>query len=356
VDVESIGAGGGSLAWVDPAGALKVGPQSAGAEPGPACYGLGGTAAAVTDANLVLGYLGPGEAWGDTIHVRPPLAEAAVGQLARHFGLGLEAMAEGIVEIANSSMLGALRLVSVRKGYDLRRFSLVAYGGAGPVHAGRLARLLEIPRVIVPMLSGVFSAFGGLVSDLRYDGVRTVLAPLDTLDLDRLEALFRELEAECSAPLVAEGHGDAAIRLARSMDLRYVGQKYELEVPIRPGRPDRQDVSRLFDDRHRMVYSYATGEPLECVNARVSASVEAARPSLAERTVSTDALRRGERRAFFRETGEVSLPVYSRDALPLDWSAKGPLAIEDAWSTTLVYPGQRVTADRYGNLFIEIEP
>lgn len=354
VEVESIGAGGGSLAWVDAAGALKVGPESAGAEPGPACYGLGGTEATVTDANLVLGYLGPSGTWGDRILVQRSLAEAVVGRLAQRFGLGLEEMAEGIVEIANSSMIGALRLVSIRKGHDLRNFALVAYGGAGPVHAARLAALLQIPRVVVPILSGVFSAFGGLVSDVRYDAVRTVLAPLGQLDLDELEGLFRELEAGCAAPLLAEGYAASSIRLARSMDLRYIGQKYELEVPVdRNPRLDRRDTSCRFDDQHRMVYNYATGEPLECVNVRVSASIETAKPTLAERTVSSAPPLRGERPAFFRETGTLSLPVYSREALPLDWSAKGPLAIEDAWSTTLVSPGQRVAADKYGNLFIE---
>lgn len=355
LDVESIGAGGGSLAWVDAVGALKVGPQSAGAEPGPACYGRGSTEPTVTDANLVLGYLGSSGDWGDSIRVQRPLADAAVGRLAQRFHLRLEEMAEGILEIANSNMIGAIRLVSVQKGHDLRDFTLVAYGGAGPVHAGRLAQLLEIPRVVVPALSSVFSAFGGLVSDVRYDTVRTVLAKLADLDPEWVEKLFRELEAVCSSQLLSEGHSPSAIHLERSMDLRYVGQKYELEVAVdRRGPLDRVEVARRFEERHRMVYSYATVEPLECVNVRVAASVQTPHPALAERAVSARPLLRGARRAFFRETGEVTLPVYDREALPSDWSSRGPIAIEDAWSTTLVYPGQRVAADRYGNLILDL--
>jgi N-methylhydantoinase A len=354
LDVETIGAGGGSLAWVDAAGALKVGPQSAGADPGPAGYGAGGTEATVTDANLVLGYLGGDAAWGGSIRVQPALAATAIERLGARLGLGRTEMAHGVFEIVNSNMIGALRLVSVQKGYDLRDFALVAFGGAGPVHAGRLAELLQIPRILVPALSGEFSALGALVSDVRYDAVRTVLARLDELDPGRLGALVGELEAACVARLLADDHPAAAIRLARSLDLRYVGQKYELEIPVARGASlDRAAVAAAFDARHRREFSYATGEPLECVNVRVAAVVETPRPALQDRIVGPGPLRRGERPAWFPETGVVPLAVLDRGALPIDWTGRGPLAIEDAWSTTLVYPGQRVAADRYGNLLVE---
>jgi N-methylhydantoinase A len=357
LDVETIGAGGGSLCWIDPAGALKVGPQSAGADPGPACYGQGGGAPTVTDANVALGYLGTDGAWGGSIRIESALACDAVDRLAARLGLNRMEMAEGILEIANANMIGALRLVSVQKGHDLRDFALLAYGGAGPVHAGRLAELLEIPRVIVPALSGEFSAFGGLVSDVRYDAVRTVLARLDEIDPERLETLYRDLEAACVAHLLADEHAESEIRCVRSLDLRYVGQKYELEVSWAGlVRVDRQELARRFDDMHRRMFSYATGEPLECVNLRVAASVAVATPVLLPHQPAVRPIRRSQRRAFFRQTGEVELPVYDRDTLPVDWAADGPLAIEDAWSTTLVYPGQEVAADRYGNLLIERRP
>jgi N-methylhydantoinase A len=355
LDVETIGAGGGSLGWIDAAGALKVGPQSAGADPGPACYGQGGAEATVTDANVVLGYLGTEGVWGGSIRVQHALATQAIDRLAGRLGLSRTEMAEGILDVANSNMIGALRLVSVQRGYDLRDFALVAYGGAGPVHAGRLAAMLQIPRVIVPALSGQFSALGGLVSDVRYDAVRTVLTRFDEVDAERIEALYRELEATCTVQLLEDDHAEVQVRLSRSMDLRYIGQKYELEVPVtREVGLDRAQLTHHFDDIHRRTFSYATGEPLECVNLRVAASVAARHPTLSQRRASGKALRRGERRAFFRQAGEVALPIYDREALPVDWTGTGPLAIEDAWSTTLVYPGQHVAADHYGNLVIEL--
>jgi len=376
VAVESIGAGGGSLARVDEVGALKVGPQSAGAVPGPACYGQGGTLATVTDANLVLGYLNPARLYGGTIRIRPDLARSAVETIGRRLGLSTLEAAHGIVEVANASMLRALRLVSVQRGHDLRRFSLIAYGGAGPVHAGALARQCGIARVIVPAHSGAFSALGCLVSPLRYDAVQTHRARLDAWDGKLIEDRFRALEEQCLRPILEEGHAASAVTLARSVDLRYVGQNYEIELPW--GRDP--GLRPAFEARHRQLYGYATGEGVECVNLRVVArlgDVTAPHPGplpSGERepghTSSTShplplrgrgqsegaaASLVGAQRAYFPETGEVTMPRHDRTALAPGAVVTGPAVVEDEWSTIVVYPDQRAAADARGHLILDLE-
>ena len=353
--VESIGAGGGSIARVEPTGALRVGPESAGADPGPACYGLGGRAPTVTDANLVLGYLDPDRVYGGAIHLDRGRAEAALEPLRRRFGLSLHAAAHGVVEVANASMLRALRLVSVQRGYDLREFALIAYGGAGPLHAGALARQAGMGRVVVPAHSGAFSALGCLVSPLRYDAVQTHRAALDGADVKVIEDGLVALESQCLAPLAAEGHGSEGVRVTRSLDLRYTGQNYEISVPYEG--PDLAALRVAFERRHRQLYGYATGERVECVNLRVTALREddVWRPAPAP-AVSGAAAPAGSQRAFFPETGEVTMPRYERGAVPAGHPIAGPALIEDEWSTIVVYPGQRSTSDRLGNLVIETGP
>jgi N-methylhydantoinase A len=357
VAVESIGAGGGSIAHADAAGALKVGPRSAGAVPGPACYGQGGTEPAVSDANLVLGYLNPDRVYGGSIHLDRGRAEAALGALGRRFGLSVLEMAHGVFEVANANMLRALRLASVQRGYDLRDFALIAYGGAGPVHAGALARQAGIGRVVVPAHSGAFSALGCLVSPLRYDAVLTYRARLEGWDAKPAADRFEDLERRCLAPLLAEGIAAEAIALGRSADLRYAGQNYELEVPWDGGEPAA--LRAAFEGRHRRLYGYATGESVECVNLRVVARVRGESVDLPEiehgggpAAVSST----GTQRAYFTETGEIALPRYAREALGPGRDVPGPALVEDEWSTTVVYPGQRCGGDRWGNLVIETTP
>ena len=348
--VESIGAGGGSIAHVDGAGALRVGPRSAGAQPGPACYGLGGTEASVTDANLLLGYLDPDRVYGRAIRLDRERAHAALEALARRLGLSLLETASGVIEVANAAMLRALRLVSVQRGYDLRDFTLIAYGGAGPVHAGSLARAAGIGRVLVPAHSGAFSALGCLVSPLRYDAVRTYRGRLETWEAKPAENRLRELQEQCVTPLTAEGIARERIEVQWSTDLRYSGQNYEIEIPWR----DTPEALRAeFEARHRRLYGYATGESVECVNLRVLARVPdvAATLSTFEPAGTPGVL--GEHRAHFAGVGEVALSRYDRGALAPGRAIDGPALIEDEWSTTLVYPGQRCTADRLGNLVIE---
>jgi N-methylhydantoinase A len=349
VAVESIGAGGGSLAQAD-GGALRVGPRSAGAVPGPAAYGRGATEPTVTDANLVLGYLDPTRVYGGSIRLELERAAEAVERLGRRLGLDRRETAAGIVEVANASMLRALRRVSVERGYDLREFALIAYGGAGPVHAGALARQAGIARVVIPAHSGAFSALGCLVSPIRYDAVQTHRARLDAWDPKPVEERFRELEERCLAPLLDEGVPLERIALERSADLRYSGQNYELEVPWRAG-PDALRAG--FEARHRQLYGYATGESVECVNLRVVARASGSWDDWPEVSPEPRDPLTGEGRAWFQETGEVALPRYDRSALPPGRTIAGPALIQDEWSTTIVYPGQRAAADRLGNLLIE---
>src|SRR5438874_8078705 len=269
VAVESIGAGGGSIAWIDATGALKVGPRSAGAVPGPACYGLGATEPAVSDANLTLGYLNPERIYGGSIRLDRGRAERALEPIQRRFGLSLLDAAHAVVEVANANMQRALRLVSVQRGYDLRQFTLIAYGGAGPVHAGALAREAGIARIVVPAHSGAFSALGCLVSPLRYDAVQTHRMRLEAWDGKVVADRLRGLESQCLTPLLDEGHPAERVIVKRSADLRYAGQNYELEVDYDGGTPDA--LRSAFERRHQQLYGYATGESVECVNLRVTA-------------------------------------------------------------------------------------
>jgi N-methylhydantoinase A len=350
--VESIGAGGGSIARVEPTGALKVGPRSAGAVPGPACYGQGGTEPTVSDANLLLGYLNPDRVYGGSIRLDRRQAEAALEPLAQRFGLSLVEAAHGVIEVANANMLRALRLVSVQRGYDLREFALIAYGGAGPVHAGALARQAGIASVIVPAHSGAFSALGCLVSPLRYDAVQTHRARIETWDAKVVEDRFRALESQVLKPLLDEGHAMDRVVVVRSLDFRYVGQNYELEVGYVPGGP--APLKAAFEQRHRQLYGYATGENVECVNLRVMAKVVEEPLPLPAPPSGGPSAPAGSHRGYFRETGEVLMPRYDRSTLAPGRTVAGPAMIEDDWSTTIIYPGDRCVADLLGNLAIEV--
>ena len=307
----------------------------------------------MTDANLVLGRLPADRVYGGSIRLDPTRAHRAVEDLGRRLGLSLVAAAQGVVDVANASMLRALRLVSVQRGYDLREFALIAYGGAGPLHAGALARQAGMRRVIVPAHSGAFSALGCLVSPLRYDSVQTHRAKLEGWDPKIVEDRFRTLEQQCLHPLLDEGHPLGSVLVSRSLDLRYTGQNYEIAVPY--GGVEVAALRLAFEKRHRRLYGYATGESVECVNLRVTARVE-----VDAATAPASGKSRGEsaptrtRRAFFPEAGDVVLPLYERNGLGVGATLEGPAVIEDEWSTIVVYPGQRATADPFGNLVIEV--
>ena len=357
--VESIGAGGGSIARVDRAGALRVGPQSAGAVPGPACYGRGGEDATVTDACVVLGYLNPEASFGG-LRLDPDRALRAVESVGSRLGLAAHEAASGIVEIANAAMTRAIRAVSVHRGYDVRGCCLIAYGGAGPIHAGRLAQTLGMSRVLVPFYSSAFSAYGCIVADLRYDAARTARGRLRDGG-SAWEGVFRQMEVELLTQLEREQVRAARVVLRRSMDLRYEGQNYEIEVPVEPGE-EGEAVRRRFTEVHRRLYEYATDEAVEGITARVAAVVltPAAPPAEvgagAPAGEGADAVGGGPRRAHYYGLGWIPTPVYSRERLSPGRQIDGPAIVEDVWSTALVYPGQRCRRDAVGHLWIEATP
>ena len=361
VDIHTLGAGGGSIAWIDPGGALRVGPKSAGADPGPACYGRGGTEATVTDANLVLGRLNPKRFLGGRMELDVGRARTAIAErVAKPLGLGIEECAEGIIRVVNASMIKGIRVVSVAKGYDARDFCLVAFGGAGPVHSAELAEEMDIPRVLVPVAPGVTSALGLLMADLRHDFVRTVLLLGDGLTHEELGARFTEMEGEALERMRQEGVEAGDVTLVRLSDIRYAGQGYELEVPVPAGTLDEAEMQALsdrFHEAHRQMYGYATRDrPIEAVTLRVTALTTLPRPSLIPAELNgrqdPDAAREPDRDVYFRGRS-VPTPIYHRPLLRPGDVVNGPAIIEQEDSTTVVWEGQTSTVDAYSNLLLE---
>jgi N-methylhydantoinase A len=368
IDLAEVSAGGGSIAWIDPGGALRVGPESAGAEPGPVCYGRGGSRPTVTDADLVLGYLNPVALLDGALPVDRARAVAAIErEIAEPLGLGLEAAAASIVDVVNASMAAALRIVSVERGYDAREFSLVAFGGAGPVHAARLAEELEIPRVIVPPIPGGFSALGLVASDLRRDYAKTFYGTLASASLGDLAAVYADLEASARTMLRAHGVPEPRWELVRAADVRYGRQAYELTVPVTPGPVTRATLERLaadFHDKHRATYGHASpGEPVQLVTLRLTAvgrqaGLDLARagagsaPRAASGSPAPDGAARA-REVHFKETGRVSCDVVGRDALTPGRERPGPLIVEAMDTTVVVPPGWWAQADGRGFILME---
>jgi N-methylhydantoinase A len=359
IDLAEVSAGGGSVAWIDPGGVLRVGPESAGAEPGPVCYGQGGTRPTVTDADLVLGYLNPVALLGGALPVDRGRAGAAIErEIAKPLGLGVVEAAAGIVDVVNAGMAGALRIVSVERGHDPREFTLVAFGGAGPVHAARLAEELDIPRVLVPPIPGGFSALGLVATDVRRDYVRTFYAPLAAAAPGEVAATFAAMEAEARAMLERAGVPAARWELARAADCRYPRQAYELTVPVAAGSIDDAALQRLardFHERHRTTYGHASpDEPVQCVNLRLSA-VGRLTPLDVSRSVSGSraAGRLPSREAYFTETGLVDCPVVAREALAPGAVRPGPLIVESADTTVVVPPTWRLSVEPGGLIALE---
>jgi N-methylhydantoinase A len=351
VDLVEIGAGGGSIAWVDSGGLLRVGPQSAGADPGPVCY-RGGTEPTVTDANVVLGRLNPEYFLGGEISLDVEGARRAIEErCATPLGLSVVEAANGIVEIANAAMVNALHLISVQRGYDPRDFLLVGFGGAGPVHANALARDAEMPTVLVPPSPGIFSATGLLTTDLKRDAAQTVMQRLDTLDEAEVEAVFGRLEADGAGEMRREGVSDSAIEFVRRLDLRYVGQSYELTVDA------GGDLAARFHAEHDRVYGFsAESEPIECVSLRLTTVGRIAKPPPRSLAPARAAEPKARREVFFAEAGGyVDCPIYDRYALGAGVRLDGPAVVEEFDSTTVVHPGYTLRVDDQANLFIERE-
>ncbi|HTI54111.1 MAG TPA: hydantoinase/oxoprolinase family protein, partial [Verrucomicrobiae bacterium] len=365
IDSVEVGAGGGSEAWIDAGGALRVGPRSAGARPGPACYGLGGTTPTITDANLALGRLDPAFFLGGEMALDAGAARRAVAsQVAAPLGLDPLAAASGIVEIANAHMIGAMRLVSVQRGYDPRDFVLVAFGGAGPLHANALAHELGIPTVLVPPSPGIASALGMLATDIRHEFVATRRLRLDGLAPVALDALFADFVAEGEARLDRDGVPPAERRVLRSADLRYHGQSFELPVTVPPGPLSAADLLRLRDEFHAMherAYGYAAPEdPVELVNVRLAAigvTPKPRRAPLAEGGASAAPALKGHRDVWFAEAaGFRSTRVLDRGKLLRGNVIDGPAIIEEPDASTLVHPGWTATVDEHGNLALRPSP
>jgi N-methylhydantoinase A len=355
LDVHTIGAGGGSIAFVDPAGAFRVGPQSAGATPGPACYGLGGHNPTVTDAHVVLGRIDPDRFLGGHMQLDVEAARAAVARLAGDVGLSLAETAEGVITIANANMARAIRSRTVEKGHDPREFVLVAFGGAGPLHAAEVAESLGIPEVIVSPHPGITSAGGLLTSDLKYDQMQTVFMVQGAVDSARLNDGLDELEDRLREWLRRDGVADEDIEVARMLDCRYAGQGYELRLVLGSGRFSEADLDR-FHALHEREYGHAFGDPIEIVNARVGAVGR--RPALAGVRSSAGDLHSalvGERPSTFRVNGgleSVATRFYDRVFLPVGESLSGPAIVFHPDTTTLVPPGWAFHAEGSGNVIL----
>jgi N-methylhydantoinase A/oxoprolinase/acetone carboxylase beta subunit len=364
IDIHTIGAGGGSIAYIDSAGAFRVGPRSAGADPGPAAYGQGGVEPTVTDANLVLGRLDPDNFLGGAMRLDRAAARRTVGGLAERLGLGLEEAAEGILTIVNANMAHAISSRTVQKGLDPRGFALVAFGGAGPLHGAEVARALGVPRVIVPVYPGITSAVGLLTTDLKYDAVRTEFQAGDTVDLDRLQTDLAAMQGELTRQLAADGIASGDATFERSGDLRYVGQGYELRVPFPDRELDEAVLSQIFArfaELHRAEYGHVFEEsPIEIVNIRVTGIGRM--PKIAAPRVATDgslveALVKTAHCAF-RRNGALEMmatPFYERSNLPLEQPIVGPAIVLQTDSTTVVPPAATLIVEAGGNLILEVD-
>ena len=358
LDVHAIGAGGGSIAHVDEGGAFRVGPRSAGADPGPACYGKGGREPTISDAHVVLGRLDPDRFLGGRMTLDRDAAVAVVQELSVQLGLGLLETAEGILTIANSNMARAIRSRTIEKGHDPREFTLVAFGGAGPLHAAEVADVLEIPEVLVPPHPGITSAAGLLTSDLKYDQMRTVFQLQGSVDIHRLNRELDELETELRTRLDRDGVPGEDVEVVRALDCRYVGQGYELRLTLSPG-PFSEEALAGFHPLHEREYGTAHADPIEIVNARVTAIGR--RPSLAaapSRTGESGPSLVGESDSVFRVDGDlqtVTTRFYDRDRLAPDERCAGPAVVFHLDTTTVVPPGWSARADASGNLILTKE-
>ena len=361
LDIHTIGAGGGSIAWVDAGGLLKVGPQSAGAYPGPAAYGRGGAQATVTDANVALGRLNPKTLLGGRMAMHPDKAQAVIDELAAGLGVDRTKAAAGVLEIINVNMMGAVRVISVEQGEDPRDFTLVAFGGAGPLHAADVARNMGMRKVLVPPRPGLLSAIGLLHADVRGDFSLTRLVRAEGPGLKSLNEGFRTLAKRGSQWL--KGEGEARGSFQWLADLRYFGQNFELILELKGDRLDERALGKLveaFHRRHKDYYGYdMRAQPVEVVNLRLVVTGKRRVVAHERAKVARGALKQallGKRKVWFPETGFVVTPVYDRDRLPGEAKITGPAVIEQMDTTTVVPPKARLELDKHGYLHMALEP
>lgn len=361
VDLVEVGAGGGSIGWVDSGGALRVGPHSAGASPGPACYGQGGELPTITDANLVLGRLDPAYFAGGEIPLDRDRAVQAIEQhCASKLGLSVEETALGIIEIATTAMVNALRLVSVQRGHDPRDFMLVAFGGAGPAHAVRIAEEVGVNRTLVPLEPGTASAMGLLATDIRLENTVTVINRVENLEPAQIAKSFEDMEQQGAEMLGHSAATHSGTRFERAIEMRYYGQSFELTVDAPEGEINSNWMSGLlekFHAAHEQAYGFRVdAEPVEIVNLRSTAVGEIRKPGLKKLSSegrSLDTALKSDRWVYFNsQSGFVKTPVYDRVRLPAGAEFDGPAIVEEKDSTTVVLPGWKTQIDLYGNMLI----
>jgi N-methylhydantoinase A len=361
IDVAECGSGAGSIAWIDPGGHLKVGPESAGADPGPACYGKGGSKPTVTDAYLELGYLDRDSFLGGDMLLDPKLATNALQKhISKHLSVSAKEAAAGVVTIANDNMLHILRLVSVMRGYDPRDFTLVAYGGAGPIHATMLAEKLSIRKVIIPKYPGLFSALGLLYSDVSTDFVETIMTTLEPDNVDLLNNILDRLNIKADSWFERMKALGVKLEIKTSIDLRYLRQNYEINIPL-PGVHLSSDyiisLQRKFHEAHKTKYGHSTpGETIQTVYVRLRALKLLTKPDLKplknDKREITNNTSHKNRKIWFPE-GEISCPVYERNSLSPKQKLEGPLIIQEKEATTLVERDWSVQVDNYCNLMLK---
>jgi N-methylhydantoinase A/oxoprolinase/acetone carboxylase beta subunit len=373
IDIVEAGAGGGSIAWLDDSGALRVGPRSAGAEPGPVCYGHGGTEPTVTDANVVLGYMNPEAIAGSTLEIHRDAAAAAIERhLAAPLGLSLLEVAYGITQVANSAMTRVLRAVTTERGRDPRGFTLLAFGGAGPIHAAALAENMGISKLIVPLYPGLFSALGLLLADYRHDYIAAIAAPLTAVHAEDILACYEQLKERARSEMATEGVDPDAIRFEQQVDLKYGYQMYEMTLPF-PEKVESSSLAttlaRLFTDAHNQAYGYYRDDPIELMSVRLRALASAAPFTFAEladhysaqggQAASSpaglgrtrEAGKENERQAFFGPAhGLLITPLRSR--FGLDGPEEGPIIIEEPDTTVVVPPSWTVERNQFGSLVL----
>ena len=348
IEIKTVGAGGGSIAYLAPGKFLNVGPRSSGAIPGPACYGRGGTEPTVTDANVVLGRFRPDLALGGEIELDEGAARAAVASLGEELGLTPERTAEGIVRLAVARMTATVKEISVMRGLDPRDFTLFAYGGAGPLHAAAIAEELGITEIVIPPMPGAFSAYGLLTADTRYDVTRTRLTRLSDTTLEDLQAFLDPLREEARERLRRDGFRDNDIRLQVFLDMRFVGQAFELTTPMPESPSCLDDLAAAFQAVYEERYAENDTAPTEIVSFRVVGLGTAPSVELPEHT--GDAAADIETRSVSFDSTFVETAIHRREALPVDTAMPGPAIIEEDGATTVVPPGFNATLDRFGIL------
>jgi len=361
VDVHSLGAGGGSIAWVDPGGILHVGPKSSGAFPGPVCYDMGGTAPTVTDANLILGYLNPEYFLGGRMKLKKDLAESSLSNLAKELNLTLGETAQGIIDVVNNNMVNGIEEVSVKKGYNPKDFTLVVAGGAGPLHATRLADLVGINKIIIPRIASAFCAFGMAISDLRHDFVKPYIKPIKKVDLPEVANLFKEMESEGNDILNSEGIEDENINYLRSMDMRYIGQIYEVETPIPYSKFEDhniKEIKNLFHKKHEQLYGYKDKDSdIEIVHIRAKV-IGKNKPFLIKKTDKereniNNMKVKATRKVFFKDMGDyIKTNIYSGNELTPGTVLNGPAVIEEPDTTIVLFPSWTCKIDKYNNYIL----